>query len=183
MKDGSITFSTALDNEQMEKDLAALTKKIAKKEREIAEITVKRDAGREKSLFDAAALDAEKAKLQELRDRVADIRAMSKDKGLSPMERENAKVLLPSVQEELNDQRAQVNAMQAEWNRLENSIDRYDQALKTAGEDLERQKGEAGYLQQRINDAEQSRAEFLPGGGPAHCRSEPVAAGAEGAAD
>lgn len=161
MKDGSITFSTALDNEQMEKDLAALTKKIAKKEREIAEITVKRDAGREKSLFDAAALDAEKAKLQELRDRVADIRAMSKDKGLSPMERENAKVLLPSVQEELNDQRAQVNAMQAEWNRLENSIDRYDQALKTAGEDLERQKGEAGYLQQRINDAEQSRAEVL----------------------
>lgn len=161
MHEGSITFSTALDNAQLEKDLAALTKKIAKTEQEIAEITSKRNAGREKSLFDAAALDAEKAKLLELQDRVADIRAMSKDKSLGPVEREGAKALLPTLQEELDGQQTRVNAMQADWNRLENSIDRYDQALKNAGADLERQKEEAGYLQQQIIEADQARAEAL----------------------
>lgn len=161
MHEGSITFSTALDNTQLEKELSELTKKIAKKEREIADLTSKRDAGREKSLFNAAALDAEKAKLQELQARVADIRAMSKDKGLSFGERDSAKAFLPALQEELDGQRTRVNAMRADWNRLENSIDRYDQALKSAGADLERQKEEAGSLQQQINDADRARAEAL----------------------
>ena len=48
MKVGSITFSTALDNEQLEKDLQSLTKKIEKKEREIAELTEKRDQAQKK---------------------------------------------------------------------------------------------------------------------------------------
>lgn len=161
MQEGSITFSTALDNAQLEKDLAALTKRIAKKEREIAEITAKRDAGRERSLFDAAALDGEKAKLQELRDRVADLRAMSRDKSLTLAERDGAKELLPALREELDGQRTRVNAMQSAWNRLEDSIDRYDQALSNAGAGLERQRAEAGQLQQQIHEAERARAEVL----------------------
>lgn len=161
MQEGSITFSTALDNAQLEKDLAALTKRIAKKEREIAEITAKRDAGRERSLFDAAALDGEKAKLQELRDRVADLRAMSRDKSLTLAERDGAKELLPALQEELDGQRTRVNAMQSAWNRLEDSIDRYDQALSNAGAGLEHQRAEAGQLQQQIHEAERARAEVL----------------------
>lgn len=159
--DGSITFSTALDNAQLEKDLARLTKKIQKKEQEVADLRVKRDEGREKSLFDAAALDAEKAKLQEIEDRMADIRAMAKDKSLSPQARDEAKALLPSVQEELSGQKARVNALQSEWNKLENSIDRYDKSLEGAEAALDRQKEEAGYLQRQIDEADQARADAL----------------------
>ncbi|MDE6588960.1 MAG: hypothetical protein K2K53_01165 [Oscillospiraceae bacterium] len=161
MHDGSITFSTALDNAKLEKDLAGLTKKIEKKEQEIADLRTKRDAGREKSLFDAAALDAEKAKLQEIEDRLADIRVRVKDKGISTQEREDAKALLPSVQEELAEQKTRVGAMQTEWNKLENSIDRYTQSLAEAEAALKRQKEEAGYLQQQISGAEQARADVL----------------------
>ena len=77
MHDGSIIFSTALDNTQLEKDLAGLTKKIEKQEQKIAELSSKRDKAREKGLFDAETLDREKAKLQEIKDRLADIRAMA----------------------------------------------------------------------------------------------------------
>lgn len=67
MHDGSITFSTALDNKQLEKDLAGLIKKIEKAEQKVADLSSKIDAAKKKSLFDGAKLDAEKAKLQEIK--------------------------------------------------------------------------------------------------------------------
>jgi len=161
MHDGSITFSTALDNAQLEKDLAGLKKKIEKEERKIADLTSKRDKARKKSLSDMMALDAEKAKRQEIKDRLADIRARSKDKSLSMTQREDAKALIPSVTEELADQRVRVNAMQTEWNKLEQSVERYEAQIVTATEDLDRQKAEAGALQQQIAAADQARAEAL----------------------
>lgn len=153
MHDGSITFSTALDNAQLEKDLSKLTKKIEKTEQEIADLSTKLDASREKSLFDAAELDAEKTKLQEIKDRLADIRAMSKDKSLNVEQRENAKALLPSAQEELRDQQARVNALQTEWNKTQSAVERYESKLTEAEDTLKRQKEEAGYLQQQIDEA------------------------------
>ncbi len=160
MADGSITFSTELDNAQLEKDLAGLTKKIEKKEHEIADLTAKRDAGRKKSLFDAAALDEEKAKLQEIRDHLTDLRAVSKDKGVSLDARENAKALIPSVQEDLKDQQTRVGKLQSEWDKTENAVDRYNAQLAGAEALLTRQKEEAGYLQQQIAEAGQARAEM-----------------------
>lgn len=64
MKAGSITFSTALDNEQLEKDLQSLTKKIEKKEREITELTEKRDQAQ--GTLDSSKLEAEKATLEQM---------------------------------------------------------------------------------------------------------------------
>lgn len=49
MSEGSITFSTALDNRQLEKELAALSKKITKKEQDIAKLHRKLDASKEKA--------------------------------------------------------------------------------------------------------------------------------------
>ena len=157
MSDGSITFSTALDNRQLEKELAALKKKITKKEQDISVLRTKLASGKKKSAFDAAELDAEKAKLQEIKDRLADIRAMSKDKGLNPERREEAKALIPSVEEELRDQRTRVNGLQTAWNKTEDAVDRYTAQLAEAEGALERQKGEAGMLQQQIHQAEQAR--------------------------
>lgn len=164
MHDGSITFSTSLDNAQLEKDLAGLTKKIEKKERDIADLSSKLNSAQKKSLFDAAELDAEKAKLEEIKDRLAEIRAMSKDKGLGPMERNDAKELIPGMQGELREQQARVSALQAEWNKTENAVDRYTAQLTDAEAMLNRQKEEAGDLQQQIDAADQARAEILASG-------------------
>lgn len=160
MHDGSITFSTALDNAQLEKDLAGLTKKIEKQERKIADLSAKRDKAKEKGIFDAAALDAEKAKLQEIKDRLADIRAMAKDKGYSAAQREEYAVQIPTVQQELKDQQTRVNALQAEWNKTENAVERYSTQLSDAESTLDRQKAEAGELVQRIETANGAAAQM-----------------------
>lgn len=103
MQAGSITFSTALDNEQLEKDLKSLTKKIEKKEKDIADLTAKRDEAKEKGLFDMGVLDAEKAKLQEIKDHLTDIRNASKDKTYSPETREGYAAQIPAIKQEYLD--------------------------------------------------------------------------------
>lgn len=150
---GSITFSTELDNAELEKQLNALTKKIEKKERDIAEITFKRDQAKEKSLFDAAALDEEKVRLDEIKDRLAEIRARAKDKTLSLEDRETAKGLIPSIKQEYEEQRTRVQGLQTEWNKTEAAVERYNAQLSAAEQELDRQKEEAGYLVQELDEA------------------------------
>lgn len=167
MHDGSITFSTALDNAQLEKDLENLTKKIEKQEQKIADLGSKRDKAKEKSLFDGAALDAEKAKLQEIKDRLADIRAMSKNKGYSVEQREGYAAQIPAVQQELRDQQMRVNGLQAEWNKTENALDRYSAQLSEAEDTLDRQKGEAGELVRQLEEADSGAAQLARAAGKA----------------
>lgn len=160
MHDGSITFSTALDNAQLEKDLNGLTKKIEKQERKVADLGVELDSLKKKRLFDTKELDAEKAKLQEIKNRLAEIRAASKDKSYSAGLQEEAKMQIPVVQQELKDQQTRVSALQAEWNKTENAVDRYTAQLVEAENILNRQKEEAGELVRQIDAA--SRAEMAP---------------------
>lgn len=155
MHEGSITFSTALDNAQLEKDLVGLTKKIEKQERKVADLASKRDAAKKKSLFDMKELDAEKAKLQEIKNQLAEIRAVAKDKSYGAGAREEAKAQIPAVQEELKEQQTRVNALQADWNKTENAVARCGAQLVDAEAVLDRQKSEAGYLQQQIDEAAQ----------------------------
>lgn len=160
MHDASITFSTELDNAKLEKELAKLTKKIEAQERKIAEIGIERDRAKEKSLFGAAELDAEKARLQEIKDQLKDIRAMAKDKGLSVEQREGYAAQIPALQQELKDQQVRVNGLQAEWNKTENSVDRYAAQLNKAEGALTRQKEEAGEILRQIKEAESAAAQM-----------------------
>ena len=170
MKAGSITFSTALDNEQLEKDLSSLTKKIEKKERESADLAVQRDEAKGKGAFDAAVLDAEKAKLQEIKDRLADIRARAKDKTLSLEKRDAAKELIPSVKQEYDDQRVRVRGLQTEWNKTEAAVERYGAQLSKAEDELSRQKSEAGYIVRKLDEAKKSASRMAAEAGIADQR-------------
>lgn len=154
MKAGSITFSTALDNEQLEKDLQSLTKKIEKKESEIEELTEKRDQAQKKGVFDAAVLDEEKAKLQEIKDQLTDLRNMSKDKAYSPETREGYDAQIPAVKQEYEDQKTRVNALQKEWNQTESAVERYTSELAEAEAELYRQQEEADGIVLKIKEAE-----------------------------
>ena len=134
-------------------DLTSLTKKIEKQEQKIADLSSKRNQAKEKGALDGAVLDAEKVKLQEIKDRLTDIRAMAKDKGRSTEQRESYAVQIPAVQQELADQQARVNGLQSEWNKTENAVDRYTAQLNEAEGTLDRQKSEAGELVRQLDEA------------------------------
>ena len=166
MYDGSIAFSTALDNKRLEKQLAALKVKIEKKTQDIAKLTQKRDAAKGNGFFDDNVLNAEKAKLQEMKIQLADIRARAKDKSLGQGQRNAAKDLIPFLQEELADQRTRVREMQAEWDKLHNAVERYDAQIAEATKELERQKRTAGQIEEQLDanagaGAQERMADYL----------------------
>lgn len=152
--DGSVVLDVDMNVSQANKQLAKLRNNIEKTEQEISETTKKRDEAQQKSLFDAAELDAEKEKLQEIKDRLADIKAMSKNKTIDLETREGLKAQIPAVKEELAGQQTRVRMLQTEWNKTEASVERYNQKIAASTSKLDEMKDEAGNLQERINKAE-----------------------------
>ncbi len=148
--DGSVVINVNMNVSDAEKELAKLKKKIKNIEAQIKKTELKRQEANQKAIFGASELDAEKAKLQEIKDRLSDIKAMAKDKSLGQNERDNAKALIASVQAEYSEQRERVRGLQTEYNKVANSVDRYDQKLKDLNNDLEVQKVAAGGMEQEI---------------------------------
>lgn len=151
--DGSVVIDVDMNVSQAEKRLGKLRGNIKKTEKEIVDATAARDEAKQKSVFQAAELDAEKAKLQEIKDRLTDIRAMSKDKSINIDAREEYKTQIPAIQQELNDQQSRVRMLQTEWNKTESSVGRYSQKIESATQKLNEQKTEAGILTQEIDEA------------------------------
>lgn len=158
--DGSVVIDVNMDVSQAEKRLGKLRGDIKKTEKEIADAAAARDAAKQTSVFQAAELDAEKAKLQEIKDRLADIRAMSKDKSIRIEQREVYAAQIPAVQQELSDQNSRVRALQAEWNKTENSVDRYSHKIESATQKLDGLTTEAGILTQEIDKSYKSQGLF-----------------------
>lgn len=150
--DGSVVIDVNMNVSQAEKRLGKLRSDIKKTEKEIADATAARDEAKQKSLFQTAELDAEKAKLQEIKDRLADIRNLSRDKGISVGQREAYAAQIPVIKQELDDQNARVRALQTEWNNTENSVDRYSKKIETATQKLDEQKTEADIFTQEIDE-------------------------------
>lgn len=61
---------------------------------------------------------------------------------------------------EIADQQERVRLLQADYNKIEKSVDRYDQKLRAANETLEQHKEAAGQLVQEINDANSAFAKM-----------------------
>lgn len=159
--DGSVVLSVDMNIGQAEKKLNKLTSDIEKQENKIREITQKRDEAQNKGVLDAAALDAEKAKLEELKSSLADLKAMAKDKGTSVEDKDLLRgSYIPEAQQAFSDQQARVRALQAEYNLTENSVARYNVQLKQANNALAVQQTEAGTLATQIDKANSPAAQF-----------------------
>ena len=149
--DGSVIIRARVDVSKADKDLAKLKGSIDKTEREIEELSDEKEAAKQKAVFSAAELDAEKAKLQEMKKQLEEMREIAKDVTLSPSTREEAKSQIPGQQEAISDQQTRVRLLQAEYNKIENSVSRYDERIAKATRKLERQQEEAGELAHKIN--------------------------------
>lgn len=154
--DGSVLIETNLTVDQAEKNLEKLKKKIGDTESEIEKLQKERDEANQKGIFSAEELDREKAKLQEMRKELEEMRSVAKDKSYSESVRADAEMAIPGAKEAVDDQKVRVRMLQAEYNQLSKAVERYDKKLENAERTLEDQKQEAGALIQKINSVSDS---------------------------
>ena len=131
MADGTITFSTALDNKQLEKELQSTLKKINSIEKSISEMGSGRNALAEQAKEMGAQLDAAKQKLYEMQ---------SAAKGVYS-------------KETIADQKTLVNGLQSEWNKINSRVDSYDQKIKNAAASLADEKEHYSEISEQIDKA------------------------------
>lgn len=131
MADGTITFSTALDNKQLEKDLQSTLKKINSLEKGIAEMGSGRNALAEQAKEMGAQLDAAKQKLYEMQ---------SAAKGVYS-------------KETIADQKTLVSGLQSEWNKINSRVDSYDQKIKNATARLADEKEHYSEISEQMDKA------------------------------
>ncbi len=131
MTDGTITFSTALDNKQLEKELQSTLKKINSLEKSISEMGSGRNALAEQAKEMGAQLDAAKQKLYEMQ---------SAAKGVYS-------------KETIADQKTLVSGLQSEWNKINSRVDSYDQKIKNATARLADEKEHYSDISEQIDKA------------------------------
>lgn len=158
--DGSVVIDVDMNVSQAEKRLGKLRSDIKKTEKEIADMTAAKEEAKQKSVFQAAELDAEKAKLQEIKDRLEEIRNLSKDKSVSVDKREAYAAQISSVKQEYDEQKTRVRALESEWNKTENAVDSYNRKIVASNQKLADLQTEAGILTQEIDQAARSQGLF-----------------------
>lgn len=128
MPDGSITFSTALDNKELEKELGRVKRKIQSLEKDIALSETKKMPLVEQSKQLSVALDEAKAKLFEMQNAAKGTYSAS----------------------EISEQKEQVRGLQAEYNKVQGAVERYNQKIRDATTELELAKESAGGIEKEI---------------------------------
>lgn len=126
--DGSIVFDVQIDDQQAQKELNRLNKRIQTLTDQIYSKQKLQMPLVEQSKQLAAQLDAAKVSLQN----------MQGTGGVSF----NA--------DQISDQRERVRLLQAEWNKVQGKVDRYEDSIRKATTELEIAKTNAGEMQQRL---------------------------------
>lgn len=133
MADGSITFSTKLDNKDLEKDLAKVKKEIQKTEETISS----QEAKKSPLVKQAAELE------QKMKAARAEVKRCGEDwaAGVAGADKNQS-----AAQERLK-------GIQGQYQKVTEQIDKVDAKLQPAYEKLDAMKDKAGGLQQQINKA------------------------------
>lgn len=127
MNDGSIVFSTALDNKQLEKQLGSITKKIESIQDKIDQKRAEQAPLAQQSSRLAAQLDAAKAQLEYMQ---------SGEKFFSSFA--------------IEQQENAVRATQKEWDSIQGRVDKYDEAIRRATIELDRNKQKADAVSNQL---------------------------------
>lgn len=128
MADGSITFSTALDNSELERQLQRETAEIARAEKKLAQQRSARLPLVEQSAQVAANLDRAQETLAHMRSGTEFFTAAA-----------------------VKEQEQAVQNLQKEYDRVQSKVDAYDAKIKLAEESLDRQKEHAGEIVQQLH--------------------------------
>lgn len=154
--DGSVVIAVDMNVSQAEKRLGKLRGDIKKTEKEIADATAARDEAKRKSVFQAAQIEVEHRKLQEIKNRLEEIRTLSKGKGIGIEQKEVYAAQISTLKQEYDDKKVRIQALESEWSKTEDAVDRYNRKITSSGQKLDDMKTEAGILAKRIEEAENS---------------------------
>lgn len=158
--DGSLIIGVDLSLTQAEKQLKKFEGKVEETEDKINDITAKRDKAKQDGVFQAGVLDAEKAKLEEIKSRLQEARAIAGDKGVDKVTRQETKEIIPEIQQELSAQQERVRGLQSEWNKTEAMVTKYDNQLLNANMELDQNKAKAGELADKIREVNKPAERF-----------------------
>lgn len=158
--DGSVVIDVDMNVSQAEKRLAKLRGNIKKTEQDIANMTKARDEAQAKKDTFAARLEQERAKLKELTDQMTELKTALKDTSLSKGVKQELRMEQPALQQQISEQRAAVNILQAEWNAATRAVDNYNSNIETSNQKLESMQTEAGIITQKIDEASRSQGLF-----------------------
>ena len=153
--DGSVWIQSRIDNSDAQKDLEKLQKSMVKTAEETAELQKKITENEQKGVFSAAELDAEKAKLQELKSQLEEIRRTA---GKTP----EGQALISDTKTAVSEQAERVRQLQSAYNKLENETERYKNKLAQAEQNLKDQEIRAGELTQEIINSRNAVSAFAP---------------------
>lgn len=158
--DGSIIIGVDLSLSQAEKQLRKFEGKVEETEEKIRDITSKRDQASQDGVFQAGVLDEEKAKLEELKQKLREARAIASDKSVGVSTRQEVKAGIPNIQQQIAEQQERVRLLQAEWNKTQNEVTKYDNQLQNANLELDQNKAKAGELAAKIYQANKPAEKF-----------------------
>ena len=153
--DGSVWIQSRIDNSDAQKDLEKLQKSMVKTAEETAELQKKITENEQKGVFSAAELDAEKAKLQELKSQLEEIKRTA---GKTP----EGQALISDTKTAVSEQAERVRQLQSAYNKLENETERYKNKLAQAEQSLKEQEIKAGELTQEIINSRNAVSAFAP---------------------
>lgn len=152
--DGSITFSTALDNKQLEKELAKATKYVGKIESQLQKNGEKRlpIAKQVESLgFELDTAKAKLAALQEEGRRVsAALVGSNANDPASISAYTDAAARQPALEKELAAAQKSVDKLQAKFDKADDQLQSVDNTAKKLASDLETAKDKAGKITEEL---------------------------------
>ena len=136
MSDGQITFNTALDNSQLEKDLKDAGKKVDELEKKLEKSTGERTAIEQEMERGQKAIEATSAKLDELKAKLESLNETSPaDAGAYFKAQEQAQAITAQVEAtkaQLDSQLDSQVKLERKWQETDSSVKRYNDELTAA---------------------------------------------------
>lgn len=158
--DGGVSIAVNMNVSEANKQLAKLKSNIQKTQREIEDITSKKDTAQQRTIFQAGELDREKQKLSELKSELVNLQIAAKDKSLGGKWQEKIASHIPVLKQEIAEQTERVRGLQTEYNKVSAEADRYTRKLEEANTKMDRQVDEAAQLEQVIARASSPSAQM-----------------------
>ena len=148
--DGYITYSTKLDNAQLEKDLAKSTKKVEQLEKKAQSNSAKRLPLAEQTKKLGAELDAAKMKLAELQEEAKRVDlALAGDFSYDPASIQaysDATIRKPQIEKEMKAAEKAVDQLQKKFDDADDKLLAFDKKAQKVEQDLNDAKEKAGDL-------------------------------------
>ena len=149
MADGSITFSTELDNSGIQKDLNAAKREIEKATKSLQDSKNAKLPLVKQAEELCAALDEAKAKLYDLQKQQS-AASLALENVDNPEAWIDAWAAKPELDAAVVEQNRQVETLQKQWDSINDKIDKYDQKITQANNTIAQQQQIAGDLSAKL---------------------------------